>query len=40
MTEWVSSLSIRTKWYKERKNLQVDDVVLEISSEIYPEKDG
>ena len=40
MTEWVPSLSTRTKWYKERKNLQVDDVVLEISSEIYPEKDG
>ena len=33
MTEWVPSLSTRKKWYKERKNLQVDDVVLIVSPE-------
>ena len=33
MTEWVPSLSTRTKWYKERNNLQIGDVVLVVSSE-------
>ena len=33
MTEWVPSLSTRKKWYKERENLQVDDVVLIVSPE-------
>jgi len=33
MTEWVPSLSARTKWYKERNNLKVGDVALVISSE-------
>ena len=33
MTEWVPSLSGRKKWFKERKNLQVGDVVLLVSPE-------
>ena len=32
MTEWVPSLSGRKKWFKERKNLQVGDVVLLVYS--------
>ena len=31
MTEWIPSLSTRKKWLHERKNLQVNDVVLLIS---------
>ena len=33
MTEWVPSLSGRKKWFKERKNLQVGDIVLLVSPE-------
>lgn len=33
MREWVPSLSSRKKWYQSRKNLQVGDVVLLVSSE-------
>ena len=31
MTEWIPSLSARKKWFHERKNLQVNDVVLLVS---------
>ena len=33
MTEWVPSLSGRKKWFKERKYLQVGDIVLLVSPE-------
>ena len=35
MTEWIPSLSARKKWFHERKNLQVNDVVLVVSSDSH-----
>ena len=35
MTEWIPSLSARKKWFHERKNLEVDDIVLLVSPDSH-----
>ena len=35
MTEWIPSLSAREKWFHERKNLDVGDIVLLVSPDSH-----
>ena len=35
MREWIPSLSARTKWWKEKRDLRVGDIVLVVSPDSF-----